>query len=474
MPAPRSRQHLPAAFINTEIFSERLIMSNQQKLLERMRQATQQLMRGAPREVTAVIQKALHGAGLMGAGDLSGTDAGQPPRPPAAAPTMRDINPPPAGKPAAAAPPHAEASASTSKSASASAKAPGAATEPGVAPGHGIGHLVADLLHQLGVGRTERTSADAAAHTGNHPEAPPARTAADGAQFLSASFSNPAGTRAYKLYVPSTYNGAPLPLVVMLHGCTQDPDDFAAGTQMNAAAEAQHCLVLYPQQSKAANSSRCWNWFTAADQRRDSGEPSIIAGMTREVMAQYPVDPRQVYVAGLSAGGAMAAIMGTTYPDLYAGVAVHSGLPYGAATDLPSALAAMRGGMGRGAGHATSAPGSAASTFRGIPIIVFHGDADRTVHARNGEQVIAGSAPASSAADRTQEAGKVVNGHAYTRTVQHDANGKAVSEHWLIHGFGHAWAGGSAKGSYTDARGPDATGEMMRFFYTHAQEGAPA
>ena len=272
--------------------------------------------------------------------------------------------------------------------------------------------------------------------------------------FSDGSFSNAAGTRSYKLYVPSTYTpGKPAALVVMLHGCTQDPDDFAKGTQMNVLAEEMGCLVVYPAQSRQANASRCWNWFNNVDQQRDQGEPSIIAGITRSVMQEYAVDASQVYVAGLSAGGAMATIMGTLYPDLYAAVGVHSGLPFASAHDLPSALAAMKGDFRR-----RHQPG------RSIPIIVFHGDQDKTVHPANGDELVA---PARDSAEAMAvEPGRVPNGHAYTRTTHKRADGRVHAEHWLIHGAGHAWSGGSAHGSYTDGKGPDASREMMRFFRT--------
>lgn len=276
------------------------------------------------------------------------------------------------------------------------------------------------------------------------------------ARFVSGSYANHAGSRQYKLYVPSSYHGQAMPLLVMLHGCTQDPDDFAAGTQMNQLAEEQQYFVLYPAQSQSANQAKCWNWFSAIDQQRGQGEPSIIAGMTEQVMAQYPVIAEQVYVAGLSAGGAMAVIVGTLYPNLFAAVGVHSGLPYGSAQDLPSALTAMK----RGASSMSVASAPAAQ-----PIIVFHGDSDTTVNPRNGEQVMAQRlSPQQGQADI--RSGDVPNGHRYTRTTHTGADGKPLGEHWLVHGAGHAWSGGSADGSYTDARGPNASREMLRFFRT--------
>jgi poly(hydroxyalkanoate) depolymerase family esterase len=289
----------------------------------------------------------------------------------------------------------------------------------------------------------------------------------EGGRFIEASYSNPAGSRAYKLYIPSRYHGQALPLVVMLHGCSQSPDDFAAGTRMNVIAEEQTCLVVYPEQRSDANPAKCWNWFRPADQRRGQGEPSLVAGITREIMRDYAVDPQRVYIGGLSAGGAAAAVMAATYPDLYAAIGVHSGLACGAANDLQSALVVMRQGE-------LAASGDSLAALRegpAVPTIVFHGDRDTTVHPRNGDHVMAQSMRAASAQKQVQ-GGRVAGGHAYTRTIHTDANGRAIFERWDIHGAGHAWSGGSPAGSFTDARGPDATREMLRFFLAHALPAA--
>jgi len=243
----------------------------------------------------------------------------------------------------------------------------------------------------------------------------------------------------------------------MLHGCHQTADDFAAGTRMNQLADQMGFIVAYPEQAASAHPSRCWNWFHAAHQERDEGEPSLIAGITREVIARHHADPRRVYVAGISAGGAMAAIMGHTYPDLYAAVGIHSGLPYAAARDALSALAAMRGLRG------TLDPRYRPAFFRAIPTIVFHGDLDTTVHTRNSMQAIVQASPAEDRGTETVEKGEE-NGRRYTRTSYKDGAGKTALEHWLVHGGGHAWSGGSSNGSYVDPRGPDASRAMLKFF----------
>jgi len=287
----------------------------------------------------------------------------------------------------------------------------------------------------------------------------------EGARFIEGTYSNPAGSRAYRLFIPSRYLGQPLPLVVMLHGCTQSPDDFAAGTRMNFIAEEQTCFVVYPAQRSEANQSKCWNWFRTADQQRGRGEPSLIAGITRQIMRDYSVDPKRVYVGGLSAGAAAAAIMGATYNDLYAAIGVHSGLACGAAIDLPSAFVAMRQGGG-------SDDRVILGDGPPVPTIVFHGDRDITVHPNNGDQILEQSIRTTSTQKQVHR-GQVAGGHAYTRTIHTDASGCGIFEHWNIHGAGHAWSGGSPAGSYTDPRGPDATREMLRFFLEHSLPQQP-
>lgn len=283
--------------------------------------------------------------------------------------------------------------------------------------------------------------------------------------FMTGSFSNHVGRRDYKLYIPSGYTGQAFPLVVMLHGCTQNPDDFAAGTDMNRLAEEQQCCVLYPAQPMSANSSKCWNWFKAEDQQREGGEPEILAGMTRQVIDTHGLDRSRVYVAGLSAGAAMATTLAMTYPDLFAAVGVHSGLPHGVAKSLPDALGAMQGGTGPlGGGNQAKGAGWASD----LPAIIFHGDRDTTVHPSNADRVAA-QYSTSRQVGATVEKGKVANGHGYTCTTHRNAKGETHLEQWRVNGAGHAWSGGSTKGSYTDPKGPNATKEMLRFFFQHQQ-----
>ena len=406
-------------------------MKLNQSIFAQLRAATRNLLSKGPAATTSAIQEAL--AGLKSDQQAQASERAR----------MRDINPPPG----ASAAPEAQAQ-----------QAKAQQTPPPQTP-QTPQEMAQEFMSRLGVpGKLGPHSFDLTSFKA--PLTPKPLEIEPGAQFISGSFRNHAGSRDYKLYIPSNYHGQSMPLLMMLHGCTQNPDDFAAGTQMNAVAEEKQCFVVYPAQAKSANNSRCWNWFNALDQQRGQGEPSIIAGIAQQIIDDYPVDQRQVYVAGLSAGGAMAVIVGTLYPELFAAVGVHSGLPFASAQDLPSALAAMKSGAGAG----RKAPAG------GVPIIVFHGDRDTTVNPRNGEEVIAQGVrnqdAGGAAAAASVDSGRVPNGHSYTRTTHRHPNGSPLGEHWVIHGAGHAWSGGSGNGSYTDTKGPDASREMMRFFET--------
>ena len=292
------------------------------------------------------------------------------------------------------------------------------------------------------------------------PRASSGRTIRPDGGFVEGAFADASGARDYKLFIPSDPI-APAPLVVMLHGCTQSPDDFAAGTGMNALAERAGVFVAYPAQSRSAHAQRCWNWYEPRDQGREAGEPAIVAGLTRAVMAAHAIDPARVYIAGLSAGGAAAANIAHAYPDLYAALGVHSGLAAGCARDLGSALMAMQGGapgLGTAAGFGASTAGPR------IPTIVFHGEDDGTVSARNADQVLAqaGVAGLTGTSERFED-----HGHPFTRTRYADASGRVLVEDWRVHGAGHAWSGGRPEGSFTDADGPDASRAMLDFFAGH-------
>jgi len=326
-----------------------------------------------------------------------------------------------------------------------------------MAPMHDMAHTLQQAWASVGL-------ADLAAAPGQ---------AVAGGRFETHRFSNEVGARSYKLYVPAQAGpaqGVPRPMVVMLHGCTQSADDFAAGTQMNRWADQHGFLVLYPEQAAQANPAKCWNWFNGDDQLRDAGEPALIAGIVREVVAQHAVDGGRIFVAGLSAGAAMAVILGQTYPELFAAVGAHSGLPYARAHDVSSALALMQSGRSPAASGPETAAALQPVGLHAVPTIVFHGDRDHTVQHSNGQAIVQQACEAylAEAGQATllisTHPGTSADGRGYSRTVHTHAAGHAHIESWTLHGAGHAWSGGDARGSYTDDSGPDASAQMLRFF----------
>ena len=301
------------------------------------------------------------------------------------------------------------------------------------------------------------------AEAADQRDAAAAASARSRGTFEAHHFVGDTGEIDYKLYIPAGLAKNRAPLLLMLHGCTQSPDDFARGTRMNTLADRHGYVVAYPEQSASRNPTHCWNWFRRGDQQRASGEPALLAALTHHLITTHRLDDRRVYVAGLSAGGAMAAILANTHPDLYAAIGVHSGLPIGLASDVPSAFAAMRDGASHRSATATD------SSSRSVPAIVFHGDHDTTVHPSNGDGVIAQSLAnagvcAAAAGGARVERGASAGGRPYTRTVHTLTDGSVAAEHWIIEGAGHAWSGGDAAGSYTDPHGPDASAQMLRFF----------
>ena len=287
-------------------------------------------------------------------------------------------------------------------------------------------------------------------------------------EFLSRQIETAEGPRTYKLFIPSGYDKKrPAPLLVVLHGCTQDPDDIARGTRFNALAEQKGFLVAYPEQPQKYNGLKCWNWFDTAHQLRGKGEPALIASIAQRVMGDYRVDTKRVFIAGVSAGGAMALTVAYAYPELFAAAGIHSGIAYGSATSIANALVAMRSGAADPSTLSTSVV-NAMGSARSFPAIVFQGKADKSVNVVNAGQIVSQLSqsfvpPLRKFVEVTGEA----NGYHYRRRTV--GNDKAYVEEWVVDELGHAWSGGSKDGTYADPSGPDASSEMIRFFLEHAR-----
>lgn len=284
------------------------------------------------------------------------------------------------------------------------------------------------------------------------------------ARFTDEFHVSPEGDRHYKLFVPAGRKPSKPSLLIMLHGCHQDADAFAYGTRMNEQAQQHGFLVAYPEQANSANGAQCWNWYEAAHQKREQGEPAIIADLTQHLAATHGIDANQIFIAGFSAGGAMAATLAVMYPELYAALGIHSGVPHGAARDFMSAMFAMQ--------HGVYASYAIHPLHGQIPTIVFHGDDDTTVHSTHAAQFLSKAPSIFAPATGPRYVERIAPGprqYGYTRTVQLDDNQNIFSEQWMVHGGGHAWYGGNAASNYFDAKSPDASAEMARFFVARSQ-----
>lgn len=307
--------------------------------------------------------------------------------------------------------------------------------------------------------------------------ATPAPAAADRAHpghWVSGAFAGPAGSRQYTLYVPGNYDPVRKHmLVVLLHGCTQDAADIARGTRIAEHADREGFLAVLPEQPASANAKKCWNWYDPAHQSRDAGEPSLIAGITEQVRRDYAVDEARIHLAGISAGAAMASIVAVAYPERYASIAIHSGLPWGAAHDVMTALGAMAKGIPDADALGIAALRAMGARARAIPVLVVHGGSDAVLVPANGRQATrqwavtdARALGVDSLTPRGDESG-VANGYHWTRSSLADARGRVMIEQLTVQELGHAWSGGSRQGTFTDERGPDAMDAVVRFFLAH-------
>jgi len=289
------------------------------------------------------------------------------------------------------------------------------------------------------------------------------------------------GALAYRLYLPtgsSRRNG--MPLIVMLHGCKQDALSFAEGTRMNMLAEEYRCAVLYPEQSQHSNPLRCWNWFESTS-LAGQGEAALIAHLVDQVTQRRPIDPRRVYVVGMSAGGAMACLLAVRHSRLFAACAIHSGVMYGAASSPVQALALMRDGPSPSAIERARQLVRDASEFAAtVPTLVIHGDRDTTVNPVNADQIIAqlkarveeladpSAGPLLARDERRIESG----GHTY-RQQDSTRQGELVLRKIVVEGLGHAWSGGNMSYEFNDSDGPDASRFILDFVMAHQRQVHP-
>ncbi len=307
-------------------------------------------------------------------------------------------------------------------------------------------------------------------------------------RFLVARFKDPRATAVfglgrrrelgYRLYLPSgSSRRDSLALIVMLHGCRQDPLSFAEGTRMNKLAEEGRCAVLYPEQSRHSNPLRCWNWFEPAS-LAGQGEAALIARLIDQVTVRRPIDPRRVYVVGMSAGGAMACVLGVRHSRLFAACAIHSGVMYGAASSPMQALDAMRSGASAGSiDEARRVVCEAGESEVMVPTFVIHGDRDTTVNPVNADEIIEQLKARAKCID--PRAGEMLacgercidgGGRTY-RQQDYTQRGRIMLRKVLVEGLGHAWSGGDARFEFNDANGPDASRLILDFVMQYQRTG---
>lgn len=270
----------------------------------------------------------------------------------------------------------------------------------------------------------------------------------------------------HRLFVPETTGASP-PLVVMLHGCTQDAHDVAVGTRFDEWAERLGFLVLYPEQQPEEHPQRCWRWFEAEHQRRGRGEPAALMALLEQVERERGVEPGRTYLAGLSAGAGMAVVLAALHPGRFAAIAAHSGVPYGAAEGEGKAEAVLAG-AGPSATELSRRLREAVPTGASLPpLLAIHGTADQLVSPENTRRLVstwlAASRDGSPEPDREVRGGEEGDGYPYLRR-RWGGTGRDRVEAWLVDGLGHAWSGGSPEGTWTDPQGPDATRVVLDFF----------
>lgn len=308
----------------------------------------------------------------------------------------------------------------------------------------------------------------------------PPRALGEG-RWVGGSASCAPGSRKYKLWIPASHDPQlASPLVVMLHGCRQKPGNLAEISGMNVVADKNNFLAVYPEQPLHANLLRCWNWFDPKHQSRGAGEPAVLAAVIEQVSSSYKVDGSRVYVAGISAGGAMAVILGATYPDLISAVGVVAGMEYGAAAGMSEGLAAMKHGgpdpeqQGLAA-FAAMRQGLSERPRHRMPVIIFQGDADPYVNTLNASQIMSQWARTNQCLNGHEQDGCVLDnaqpakatvpgGRNFEKYAYKDAGGRLLMEKWMVEGMGHAWPGSPVAADYADPKGPNASEEMWRFF----------